>query len=144
MIDKAHDAKRWDKAMRVARAKEMRAVEAGLIAQNRELHLQQLSLYFQLFVIKFRKVVRQIFIHKPRMVLIKLSIFRLKVMLLLIDGTLSLNKLYDKLKTHKRSNVVAAESPTFQLTCGGQKLGSATVLTVKCAGAVPSASASDA
>ena len=116
MINEAHDAERWEKAARVAQAKEMRVVYSALKAEDRILKAEHRRLKRKLFFIKCRRFTRYLFIHKPSMLLMKCRILRLNAMLLLIDGALFLNKLYDKFSAHKRSDAIGTEIPNFDIS----------------------------
>ena len=111
MIDEAHDAKHWDKAARIARAEEMRVVQASLKAQYRIIHIKKLILYSQLLVVKFKRIFRWLLIYKPRMMLIKLRILRLKISYFSLDCRLFILELYYKFTAHVRLSFGKQDTP---------------------------------
>ena len=113
MIDKAHDAERWNKAARIARAKEMSVIHPLLKVDERVLKVEHLRLKRKLFFVKCRRLTRYLFIQKPRMLLMKCRILRLNAGLFSINLALFVLQLKDKFSAHKRPNVVATETPNF-------------------------------
>ena len=92
MIDKTRDAERWDKAMRIALTKEVRAMNRRLYRELLCIYLTQLSLQCRLV---FKRAIRKLFLYG--------KLLKCKSMLLLIESLLLLNKLYDKFSTHSNS-----------------------------------------
>lgn len=89
MIDKTRDAERWDKAMRIALTKEVRALNLRLYRELLCISLAQFYLKGCLF---FKRAIRKLFLNS--------KLLKCKSMLLLIESLLILNKLYDKFSTH--------------------------------------------
>ena len=111
MIDKTHDAERWEKAARIARAKEMSAVHSALKAEDRVLKAEHRRLKRKLFFIKRRRLARYLFIHKPRMLLMKFQILRLNARLFGVECALFVLQLKDKFSAHKHSDAIEGETP---------------------------------
>ena len=114
MIDKAHDAERWNKAARIARAKEVSVVHSVLMVEERVLEVEHLRLKRKLFFVECRRLARYFFIQKPRMHLMKSRILRLNAGHFSINLALFVLQLKDKFSAHKRPNPVATETPSFR------------------------------
>lgn len=101
MIDKTREAKRWGRAMRIARAKEVRAIKLRLYRELFGLYFSEFRVKLSLFV---RRAIRKLFLCG------KLCYH--KIMILLMDGLLALNEFYNKLSWHRATPLVdATETP---------------------------------
>jgi hypothetical protein len=100
MINKTDDAERWNEAMRIALAKEMRTMNFRLYRELICINFTKLCLKT---LIISRRVIRKLFLYG--------KLLKCKGMLLLIEILLFMNELYDKFSRHKHTPVVNEAEP---------------------------------